>query len=106
LDDFGTGYSSLSYLKNFAFDTLKIDRCFIKDLLEQPQDQALVKATLTMAQGLGLATVGEGVETIEQLEFLRQHGLDVAQGYLYSPPLPPQEFEQFYHDHSGNQASH
>lgn len=104
LDDFGTGYSSLSYLKNFAFNTLKIDRCFIKDILEQPQDQALVKATLTMAKGLGLSTVGEGVETEEQLDFLRQHGLDVVQGYFYSPPLPPQEFEQFYNNHPGSPA--
>lgn len=99
LDDFGTGFSSLSYLKNFSFNTLKIDRSFIKELLDQPQDQALVKATLTMAKGLGLNTVGEGVETDEQLAFLRQHGLDVVQGFLFSAPLPPQQFEQLLHDH-------
>ncbi|RDE22475.1 EAL domain-containing protein [Motiliproteus coralliicola] len=95
LDDFGTGYSSLSYLKSFPFDTLKIDRCFIKDLLEHPQDQALVNATLTLADGLGLNTVGEGVETAEQRDYLLQHGLKVAQGYLYSRPLSPEQLENF-----------
>ncbi|WP_421869031.1 putative bifunctional diguanylate cyclase/phosphodiesterase [Motiliproteus sp.] len=95
LDDFGTGYSSLSYLKSFSFDTLKIDRCFIKDLLEHPQDQALVNATLTLADGLGLNTVGEGVETPEQRDYLRQQGLKVAQGYLYSRPLSPEQLESF-----------
>ena len=99
LDDFGTGYSSLRYLKSFPFDTLKIDRCFIKDLLDQPEDQALIKATLTLAEGLGLRTVGEGVETEAQREFLHQQGLDTIQGYLYSRPLAPQQFEAFYYQH-------
>lgn len=95
LDDFGTGYSSLSYLKSFSFDTLKIDRCFIQDLLLHPQDQALVNAALTLADGLGLKTVGEGIETAEQRDYLHQHGLKIAQGYLYSRPLNPEQLENF-----------
>lgn len=95
LDDFGTGYSSLNYLKNFPFDSLKIDRCFVRDLLTQPADMALVSATVAMAQGLGLRTVGEGVETEEQLTYLKHQGIHSVQGYYFTKPLPADEFREY-----------
>ncbi|MEH6470077.1 MAG: EAL domain-containing protein [Halopseudomonas sp.] len=97
LDNFGTGESSLNRLKHFPLTTLKIDRTVITEILTQPQSQALVKAILIMTEGLGLTTIAEGVETEEQLEFLRQQGLSIAQGFHYSSPLSPAEFETFYH---------
>ncbi|WP_207061502.1 bifunctional diguanylate cyclase/phosphodiesterase [Motiliproteus sp. SC1-56] len=105
LDDFGTGYSSLSYLKSFPFDSLKIDRSFINDLLEQPQDQALVNATVTMAMGLGLKTVGEGVETEGQLAYLRDQGVHAVQGFFFTPPLPADEFERFFNEYQTRAAN-
>ncbi len=87
LDDFGTGYSSLSYLKRFRFDVLKIDRSFVAGLPENAEDVLLVKAILSMAQGLDLRVVAEGVETQEQLNFLKGQGCDLAQGYLLAKPM-------------------
>ena len=95
LDDFGTGYSSLSYLKKFPFDVLKIDRSFVNNVMTHPEDAALCKAIIAMATSLNLKVVGEGVETEEQLEFLRKHGAQYIQGYYYSKPLPATEFEYF-----------
>ena len=92
IDDFGTGYSSLSYLKRFPLDVLKIDRSFVKDLHQDTDDAAICAAILAMSQQLGLTVVAEGVETREQLEFLRRYKCDHIQGYICSKPLPANEF--------------
>ena len=94
MDDFGTGYSSLAYLRKFPIQLLKIDRAFIKDLLRNPEDQAIVKAIIAMAHTLKIEVIAEGVETAEQVDFLRVHGCDEVQGFLYSKPVPAEEFAE------------
>jgi EAL domain-containing protein (putative c-di-GMP-specific phosphodiesterase class I) len=97
LDDFGTGYSSLSYLKQLPFDTLKIDRSFIQEIQPgQDGGDAIVAAVIAMARALGLRVVAEGVETPLQLQRLVQLQCDVAQGYLFSRPIPANEFARLY----------
>ena len=95
LDDFGTGYSSLSYLKRFHFDVLKIDRSFVSGLPDDRDDVLLVKAILAMAKGFDLKVVAEGVENIEQLNFLAQQGCDLAQGYLLARPMNGEAYLRF-----------
>ena len=91
IDDFGTGYSSLRYLKRFPLVELKIDKSFIRDLPDHPDDVTIVKAILSLAHSLNLRVVAEGVESVQQYRFMRSHGCDEIQGYLYSPPLAPEE---------------
>jgi diguanylate cyclase (GGDEF)-like protein/PAS domain S-box-containing protein len=92
VDDFGTGYSSLSYLKQFPIDCLKIDQSFVHDIRRGEDDAPIVRAVITMAKSLRQRVVGEGVETEEQMKFLRTHGCDDAQGYYFSKPVVAEHF--------------
>jgi diguanylate cyclase (GGDEF)-like protein/PAS domain S-box-containing protein len=93
MDDFGTGYSSLSYLRAFPFDKIKIDRCFVTDLAEKSDSQAIVSAVIKLAEELGMCTLAEGVENIEQLDRLRRTGCEQVQGFLFSRARPSSELE-------------
>jgi diguanylate cyclase (GGDEF)-like protein len=98
MDDFGTGYSSLSYLRSFPFDKIKIDQSFIRDLPESEDSKAIVRAVSGLGASLGIATIGEGVETLEQLNLLRASGCTEAQGYLLGRPRPLAELEHLLRD--------
>jgi diguanylate cyclase (GGDEF)-like protein/PAS domain S-box-containing protein len=95
LDDFGTGYSSLSHLKGFQLDTLKIDRTFVAELMTSEANASIVRATIGLANGLGLRTVAEGVETTAQADFLAKLGCDTLQGFLFARPMTPDAFLLF-----------
>jgi EAL domain-containing protein (putative c-di-GMP-specific phosphodiesterase class I) len=104
IDDFGTGYSSLSKLATFPVDRLKIDRSFLTDIKHEDDDAPLVAAMIALAHRLGLQVTAEGVETAEQLAFLRSNGCDLLQGYLFSPPVPPDRFEDLLRAQQASQA--
>jgi diguanylate cyclase (GGDEF)-like protein len=93
IDDFGTGYSSLAYLKRFPIQTLKVDRAFIKDMMDNPQDRAIVNAIIGMAHAMDMEVLAEGVERPDQLEYLLDKGCDRAQGYHFGKPVPAGEFQ-------------
>ena len=106
IDDFGTGYSSFSYLKRLPVDCLKIDRSFVSDISDNADDRAIVSGIISMAHSLGLTVVAEGVEDRTQLEFLRNQECDLVQGYLFSKPLPPDEFLQWLvNEKNGNEVA-
>ena len=95
MDDFGTGYSSLQYLRSYPFDTLKIDRSFVMELPDSGGDANLVRAIIKMGKALGLRTVAEGVESIDQADFLRREGCDLIQGFLFAKPMPADELVEW-----------
>ncbi len=95
LDDFGTGYSSLSYVKRFPFEAIKIDRAFVRDVMIDEDDAALCRAIIVMAKSLNMKIIGEGVETLEQMEFLKASGADIAQGYYLGRPMSSDDFRKF-----------
>jgi diguanylate cyclase (GGDEF)-like protein/PAS domain S-box-containing protein len=99
VDDFGTGYSSLSYLRKFPIDALKIDQSFVHQITTSPDDTAIVTAVISMGRSLKLRVVAEGVETKEELAFLESHYCDEAQGYYFSPAVPPQQFATLLESH-------
>jgi diguanylate cyclase (GGDEF)-like protein/PAS domain S-box-containing protein len=92
IDDFGVGYSSLAYVKNLPVDRLKIDQGFIRNVNEDPNDAAIVRAIINLGHSLDLEVIAEGVETAEQLAFVRNEGCDEVQGYYFSPPVPAEDF--------------
>jgi EAL domain-containing protein (putative c-di-GMP-specific phosphodiesterase class I) len=104
MDDFGTGYSSLSYLRSFPFDKIKIDQSFVRDLSEEEDTFAVIRAAVGLGRSLGMVTTAEGVETSGQLARLRHEGCDQAQGYLFGHPLSPERVRHMIGLHEGSLA--
>jgi EAL domain-containing protein (putative c-di-GMP-specific phosphodiesterase class I) len=104
MDDFGTGYSSLSYLRSFPFDKIKIDRSFVKDLAKRSDCLAIVRAISGLGRSLNITTTAEGVETTDQLDWLRAEGCNEVQGFLFSAARPAGEIEKLQSDF-GRRAS-
>ncbi|MCC5808723.1 MAG: EAL domain-containing protein, partial [Ectothiorhodospiraceae bacterium] len=102
IDDFGTGYSSLAYLKRLPIDKLKIDQTFVRDVVVDPDDAAIITTIIGLAQNMNLGVVAEGVESVEQLEFLLSGGCRHHQGYLFARPLPAATFERYWRDQLGD----
>jgi len=106
VDDFGTGYSSLSNLKHFPVDTIKVDRSFIRELPDNPDDRAIIEAIIAMGRSLSLNVVAEGVETREQASFLRDHGCDQFQGFYFSKAVPAGEISRLLEEQAISMSSH
>ncbi|MBW2674103.1 MAG: PAS domain S-box protein [Deltaproteobacteria bacterium] len=100
IDDFGTGYSSLAQIKNFPIDTLKVDRSFIRNLPNNSEDKAITEAILHMGKALSLTVVAEGVETQDQMDFLKEHACDEMQGFYFSKPIVPEQFADLLRIHA------
>jgi len=96
IDDFGTGYSSLSHLRQLPIDTLKIDRIFMRNIPDDSNNTAITAAIISMGHSLGMRVVAEGIETLPQLQYLRQHACDEAQGFLFSEALPPEQLGEIF----------
>jgi EAL domain-containing protein (putative c-di-GMP-specific phosphodiesterase class I) len=99
IDDFGTGYSSLAQIKHFPVDTLKVDRSFVRNIPKDAEDKAITEAIIAMGKTLSLTVVAEGVETIEQMNFLKDHSCDEMQGYYFSKPIVPEQFAELLRNH-------
>jgi EAL domain-containing protein (putative c-di-GMP-specific phosphodiesterase class I) len=99
IDDFGTGHSSLAYLKQFPVQEVKVDRAFVQGVAESAVDSAIVRAVIDLAGAIGISTVAEGVETIEQASGLRMLGCQIAQGFYFSRPLPAADFNELLARH-------
>jgi EAL domain-containing protein (putative c-di-GMP-specific phosphodiesterase class I) len=99
IDDFGTGYSSLAQIKQFPIDTLKVDRSFIRNIPKDTEDNAITQAIIAMGRVLSLTVVAEGVETQDQMDFLREHACDEMQGFYFSKPITPDEFADLLRNH-------
>ena len=96
LDDFGTGYSSLVYLRRLSIEELKIDQSFVRDMLEDPDDEAIVVGVISLGRAFGLRVVAEGVETTQQAEYLVDLGCSIVQGYGLGRPMPPRVLQKWY----------
>lgn len=101
VDDFGTGFSSLTYLKQFPVEKLKIDQSFVRNIVTDADDAAIAKTIVRLGQSLGIKVIAEGVETVEQLSYLRHMDCDEAQGYYFAKPIPPEEFAQWMREFPG-----
>lgn len=93
-DDFATGYSSMSYLKNMSIDKLKIDQSFIRNIIDEPKNKMIVKTIISLAKGFDMEVLAEGVETQDELDFLKMYDIDFIQGYYFYKPMPESAFEK------------
>jgi EAL domain-containing protein (putative c-di-GMP-specific phosphodiesterase class I) len=105
VDDFGTGYSSLSYLRRLPLDVLKIDRSFVQGIGQNTEDDAIVRAIVSLARSLGLSVTAEGIETPEQASLLREWSCDSGQGYLFSRPVAPEDFRVLFNEQRAGNGS-